>query len=89
MIIITFVELFVELFVTMVRGSLVVSQRKLSIKRREKERCFYAPTKTVPPEKKKKICFLFAGNHKRGCGVVVSTSEHHAGGMGSNPTPRK
>jgi hypothetical protein len=23
----------------------------------------------------------------RGCGVVVSTSEHHAGGMGSNPTP--
>jgi hypothetical protein len=26
---------------------------------------------------------------KRGCGVVVSTSEHHAGGMGSNPTPRK
>ena len=24
-----------------------------------------------------------------GCGVVVSTSEHHAGGMGSNPTPRK
>jgi hypothetical protein len=26
---------------------------------------------------------------RRGCGVVVSTSEHHAGGMGSNPTPRK
>jgi hypothetical protein len=25
----------------------------------------------------------------RDCGVVVSTSEHHAGGMGSNPTPRK
>ena len=25
----------------------------------------------------------------RGCGVVVSTSEHHAEGMGSNPTPRK
>jgi hypothetical protein len=28
-------------------------------------------------------------SNSRGCGVVVSTSEHHAGGMGSNPTPRK